>query len=476
MGRAGVCVLFYSWVLPGLIFPLHERLTRHTFWSDFLELKALQWRDRAELQARSLARLQGLLCHAYEHVPYYRDLFTTAGLLPTDIRSIGDLSLLPITTKADIRKSFPSRITLQNLKRERVQKKITSGSTGMPLEFYTDRERMDIVRSSYLFFWDWAGLSPWTPGIRVAIAPHFYGEQGIRASLRKSVRRTILGERTALLAGESLNVERLEREVRRVAGRGRYYIWAFPSYAARLAAQILERGSPCRRPPCVVISYAETLSPVDERLMGEAFGCRIVNHYGSLEIPFVAQTCPDNQGMLHTNSDRAVVRVVAEDGTDAKPGHKGRMVVTDLSNYVMPFINYDTGDIAFAAESCSCGRGLPAIERLEGRMVEVLRVPGGRTVSSGTLGHFLCSVCNAAPYLVEYQFVQTDPHEVTLKLVPTSLLSESFCEFLRLRLEEFLNGRMTVKIEIVEGIEREISGKRFIIKSSLVGSHDDAAG
>jgi len=470
LGRAGGGVLFHSWVLPRLIFPLHERLSRHNFWSGFLELKALQWSKPEKLQARSLARLQGLLGHAYDKVPYYRDLFTKAGLVPTDIRDLEDLALVPMTTKADMRKNYPARVTVQDLKRGRAQKKITSGSTGMPLEFYADRGHMDIVRSSYLFFWDWAGLHPWTPGVRIAMPPHFYSQRGVRASARESLRRMILGERVALLAGESLDVEELEKEIRRVAGHGRYYIWAFPSYAARLAAQILERGIPFQQPPCVVISYAESLSPADERLIREAFGCTIANHYGSLEIPFVAQTCPENQGMLHINSERAVVRVVAEDGIPVKPGEKGRVIITDLSNYIMPFINYDTGDMAVAGETCSCGRGLPTIERLEGRMVEVLRVPGGRTVSSGTLGHFLCVVCKAAPYLSEYQFVQTCPNEVTLKLVPTSLIPATTCEFLRVQLEGFLDGRMAVSIETVDAIEREVSGKRFIIKSSLVHS------
>ena len=94
----------------------------------------------------------------------------------------------------------------------------------------------------------------------------------------------------------------------------------------------------------MVISYAETLTPTNAASIRQAFRCEVVNYYSSWEVPQMAQTCPDNPELLHVNSERVLLRVVRPDGTTASPGESGRVVVTDLGNYVMPLINYFIGD------------------------------------------------------------------------------------------------------------------------------------
>jgi phenylacetate-CoA ligase len=229
----------------------------------------------------------------------------------------------------------------------------------------------------------------------------------------------------------------------------------------------MEEGKGLARYPDVFVSYAETLTVADRELLEIAFRCNVVNHYGSLEIPFIAQTCPDNPDLFHVNNQRAIVRVVGEDGKSAAPGELGRVVITDLFNYVMPFINYDIGDFAVTGKACSCGRGLPTLERIEGRVSEVIRKPGGGVVSPSTLESFLLDVCFAAPYVWEYQAIQDGPDSICLKLVPTSIYSEEFATKLKEDLAEFLGPGMNVSIETHDRIDLQSSGKRLIIKSEI---------
>jgi phenylacetate-CoA ligase len=166
------------------------------------------------------------------------------------------------------------------------------------------------------------------------------------------------------------------------------------------------------------------------------------------------------------NSERAIIRVVREDNTPAPPGEVGRVVVTDLANYVMPFINYEIGDWAVAGEPCPCGRGFPTLMSLEGRLGEVLRTPTGRTILPIALCRFLNIRARAHPYLWEYQAVQTVPEHVAFKVVPSVLLTPDRMDWLRTELEGFLGPGVSVTVEPVDRIPVEASGKRLLVRSS----------
>jgi phenylacetate-CoA ligase len=181
----------------------------------------------------------------------------------------------------------------------------------------------------------------------------------------------------------------------------------------------------------------------------------------------LAQTCPDNPELLHVNSERAIVRVVGEDDRPAPPGTPGRVVVTDLANHVMPFINYEIGDWAVAGGRCPCGRGFPTLASIEGRLGETLRTPAGRTILPIALCRFLNIGARAHPYLWEYQAVQLAPDEVLFKVVPTRHLTPGVAEWLRTRLEGFLGPGVHVTVERVERIPVEPSGKRWLVKTGL---------
>ena len=216
--------------------------------------------------------------------------------------------------------------------------------------------------------------------------------------------------------------------------------------------------------PRAVVTFAETLTSANAARLREVFRCPVMNYYSAWEVPQIAHSCPAAPDTLHVNSERVILRVVRPDGTDAAPGETGRVVVTDLANYVMPFINYSAGDLAVAGERCPCGRGMPTLARLEGRESEMIRTPDGREVSSGELGPLLTFVIGIIPYVWEYQAVQTAPGAVTLLVVPTAQFTPEFRLALARGLSEFLGPNMTITVEPVGAIPVEASGKRLIIK------------
>jgi phenylacetate-CoA ligase len=454
-------------VRPRLLFPLYEGITGRRYWSELQRLRKLQWHSAEELERRALHKLRPLLAHATAQVPFYRDLFGQAGISPGEIKSIGDLSHVPITTKAELRASFPLRTVAENLPPKRRFRTSTSGSTGLPFEFFLDRTATDSRLGSYLFFWEWAGAKP--GAVRMHFVLSLRPSAAVPAPSRwaKAARRLVLGEQIEALNGLELSGAEFRARVAELPEHWSYLVWGIPSAIARLAGELLEAGQPLARYPTAVIATGETLNPLDTATIEAAMQCRITNHYSTYEVLHLAQSCPNHPALLHVNSERAIVRVVRADGSTAVAGETGRVVVTDLWNWVMPFVNYDLGDWAIAGATCPCGRGFPTLQAIEGRLGEVICTPAGKSISPVALGWFLTHVQDALPYIWEYQAVQTAADALTLRIVPTSHFTVEKARELEMALGSFLGPGIRTQVEAVERIEREGSGKRLTVKSAL---------
>jgi phenylacetate-CoA ligase len=105
------------------------------------------------------------------------------------------------------------------------------------------------------------------------------------------------------------------------------------------------------------------------------FGAPISISYGLNEIGVVASCCPE-AGRYHVHDEHCLIEIVDGDGQPSAPGEYGHMYVTSLTNYAMPLIRYDTGDIAQALDGpCPCGRTLPSFGQIQGRRSRIEPVP-----------------------------------------------------------------------------------------------------
>lgn len=457
----------HRFTVPHIAFPVAERLGGRSMWTELHRLRRAQWLPRPELERQALAELRSLLRHAMAHVPYYRELLGRAQIGPDDMRALADLARLPITTKRDLRAGFPGRTTAENLPSRRLQPMRTSGSTGLPFEFYWDRAARDLLFGAYLFSLEWAGVKLWDTRITIATPSTFATNIAPASRVGALARRIVFGEHSLRLPADDATAPALRRLVAAIPRARRYYIRGYPSAVAWLGRQVLAERAALQRYPQSVITYSETLTAADAAIMGEAFRCPVVDYYTSWEVPRMAQTCPDNPRVLHVCSDRLIVRVVRPDGSDAPVGEPGRVVVTDLTNAAMPLINYAIGDHAVVGPPCRCGRGFATLARVEGRSTEFIQTLDGRRVGGGVLGHFLTFEAGVIPYVTEYQAVQTSPERVTLRVVPGERFTPAFAAALAAKLEAFLGPGIGVAVDPTDRIAPEPSGKRLIIKSAL---------
>ena len=130
---------WYTAIASSVLFPIHERLKRHTTTRALKSLEKTQWLSAQELKSLQLQRLRQLLLHAYQHVPYYRDLFDTAGFNVTKVESLTALGRLPFLTKSIIRENSDA---LKSDVPDSLARFNTGGSSGEPLIFYIGNERV----------------------------------------------------------------------------------------------------------------------------------------------------------------------------------------------------------------------------------------------------------------------------------------------------------------------------------------------
>ena len=139
----------------------------------------------------------------------------------------------------------------------------------------------------------------------------------------------------------------------------------------KLLAQYLKSHGLAAYQPRSIVSTAEVLGPEDRALIEDVFGCRVFNRYGCREVSVIASECAEHAGM-HIMAEGLCVEVV-RGGRYAPPGEAGAVLITDLLNLAMPLIRYRIGDVAASqAGPCSCGRGLPRLEGLQGRVTDFL--------------------------------------------------------------------------------------------------------
>jgi phenylacetate-CoA ligase len=156
------------------------------------------------------------------------------------------------------------------------------------------------------------------------------------------------------------------------------YLLSIPSTLEAMA-----RASPYGLPGGVrlkkVISYAETLKPEVRSLIQNAWNVPVADMYSSQEVGYIGLQCPQSN-QYHIQSESLLVEILDAQSRPCQPGEIGKVVLTSLLNFASPLIRYEIQDYAEVGSDCVCGRGLPTINRIMGRVRNLIALPdGGRT-------------------------------------------------------------------------------------------------
>jgi len=447
----------YTAFTSRVVFPLHERLKRHTTVAVRRGLEDSQWWPADRLRALQTERLRALLVEAGRAVPYYRDLFASIGFDPAAVRSTDDLQRLPFLTKALIRAHTEE---LKHAQAQGLARFNTGGSSGEPLIFFIGRERVSHDVAAKWRATRWFGVDIGDPEVVIWGSPIEIGAQDRLRRLRDGLMRSTL---VSAFDMSGPNLDAYLAHIRRVRPR---MLFGYPYSLAYIAQHARQRG---QRMDDLGIRVAfvtsELLYPHQRQLISEVFGCPVANGYGGRDAGFIAHEC--EAGGMHITAEDIVLEIIDEAGRVLPPGQSGEIVVTHLATRDYPFIRYRTGDIGtLGDEACPCGRGLPILKDIQGRSTDFVVAEDGTVLHGLSLIYILRDL----PAVRAFKIVQETRSHTRALIVPeaganTEGLDTTVIEGFRRR----LGAGVEVSVEFVETIPAERSGKfRYVVSHVAV--------
>jgi len=354
------------------------------------------------------SRLQRIIHYAAKTVPYYQKLFSLKKIDPRDIRTVEDLDRLPLITKEMVRQD-PSQFVSTSRKGRSSILFLTSGSTGTPLHIYHDRasllaniafgERERDVMAKL------CGKS-----FRYKIAAILYSGSTTEKVQNFYRQWTFIPVRPGQFTFSVLNpfedivkgIDQLRPDI--LIGYGSYLETFFRTLALRKVPM---------HPPKVLVYVAEAMTAEGRTFIEEEFGIPVLSQYNAMEAFKIGFLCEERKG-FHIHEDLCHIRIIDTNGEKVTNGEKGEIVISNFVNHGTVLLNYRLGDVgSLSKEKCPCGRTLPLLSELEGRLEDTVFLPDGRFIHPRAIW----VVIKKIEGVLKYQLIQFEPKRFELRLV-----------------------------------------------------------
>lgn len=426
-------------------FRIRRRRYNRTFREFLSFLNESQWWSLQDQKEYQNEKLRIIVRHAYETIPYYREVMSQRKLCPSDIKTTDDLPKLPILTKDILRKRHTDLISSEYPNSKRVYGK-TGGTTGKSLVLISDagtqprqwavwwRHRMRFgleLNDEFIVF---AGRSV----IPLSnLNPPFWRRNWPLRQTYVSIHH--MTEKNMAALADYL----IQRQVKYYSG--------YPSGVYLVAKYLLDNNIRLPHPPEIVTLGAETLLPHQQQTIAEAFNCDVTDQYGASEQCGNISDCEHHH--YHADMEFGAIEFLPLSGV---PANVRRIVCSGFWNFAMPLIRYDIGDIATLPETeteCPCGRKSPIVERIDGRIESYIITSDGRQLGR------LDFLFKDTPAIEEAQLVQERISEVAIRLVCNAQYSTQHEKKLLADCRRYLGDSIQIHFEYLEEIPRSANGK-----------------
>jgi len=358
--------------------------------------------SRVELQPRVRERLRKTLVTAFRHVPYYRETMKAAGYDPErDFNGPADLQKLPILTKQTIQELGTEAFLNRKADLSRCIFDRTSGSTGRPLEIWRGPQSQALVlarffrvlmANGYRFTDKVLGFRPQTTEVVELGGPlrHLGLLRWRKVDLKISPSEMVdhlLGYEPEVLYGNLIHFELIAREIERRNVR-------------------LNRIK-------LLVPGGEVVTEWRRQRLEKALGGRVAVTYGTAEMGTLAFDTPRGRG--HRLCEDLIWYEFLDDaGVPAAAGQNSRIITTDLTNDVMPFIRYDHEDrVTLEPETDGAEGDWRRLRSIDGRQSDAF------VLSDGSLYTYLipAGIIKQFPGVRQFRLIQKDVDLVHIQLL-----------------------------------------------------------
>jgi phenylacetate-CoA ligase len=410
-----------------------------------------------EIERAQRKRIRRMAAYAYKYVPYYRETMDRLKLRPESFQTVSDLARLPIIERNFLQRNLESLSSTEPRDLPDLEM-ISSGSAGSPRKMrwnnaaifenaaHAERER-SIIASIVGRFTHYRES--------VVVSPHA-SETSIQQMYRE---RALLPSRMMLQHQHLSILDSPEKHLRELNEFKPDVIRAYGNSIAYLFSYIEETGASFHRPKVIFYDAAELPTSV-RGLISDKYGIQVLSAYQAIEAFKIGFECERHTG-LHLNTDLYPVRLVDRDGADVPHGESGDVVVSNLVNRATVLLNYRLGDIAHMLPgNCSCGRTLPLMAFIDGRVDDRIRLSSGQLIHPQTVRLFFTE----EQTIWQYQVVQETVDNFRVVIVGGDD-RDALCERLRKRFAAGLGANARVDFSFVDSIPPSAGGKVRTIRS-----------
>lgn len=407
-------------------------------------LDGLAHADPEQIQRYQERTIRGLIRLASHRSDYYRRWFRTSGVDPRDIRTLADLTQLPLLSRHDLAED-PEQFAVYP--RRLMWPARSSGTSGSVVTAYRTPGSSVYELAALERQWSWFGLP--RDARRVVLRGSTF------AADQSEPTKPLPGARQLLVSSFRLTPDRVADIAAEIRSFEPDAIEGWPSSIALLAS--LLRDADLKLPMRAIITSSEVMSPGQRALMRESFVGPIVDHYGQTERVAMLGGC--EFGGYHVFPDYGIVELLPVAGAVGR----WEIVGTPLHNWGFPLFRYRTGDEVGSPDRacCPCGRGFALVGAIDGRIEDSFVTTDGRPLPLPS------TVLDDLTGLRESQIAQLAPGWFEVRIVPgLGYRAERTAAQLRHNVDQLFGPDQQLSIKIFStAVPRPPSGK---LKSSVV--------
>ena len=392
--------MFNKWIAKHIGFPVQDLVKGTNIINELSFLRKSQYWDEDRIYEYQLKKLRGLISYSKKNVPYYDDLFKKIKITKNDIKTLNDINKIPILTKEIMRKNG-NKLLSRNYKKYKLKKGKTGGTTGVPVLVYKDTANRSFTWASYYRWYDWMGIH-YSDKILTFWGASTVLSESLINKLYSNLHQSLQNE--IFINSFKMNEFDMEQIANTIFKNKPVCIKGYLSAIIKFA-EFVDRKKYSFTFIRAISTTTETLLPHNRKYIESIFNAPVFDQYGCGEVSSISFECAQHNG-LHINQEHVICEVL-DNNDQPIINSTGRVVATDLDNYVMPFIRFETGDMAtLSNEKCSCGIKHPLMKSIEGRSIDTIVLKDGNHVHGAFFTDILYELNILADQIQRFQIYQ----------------------------------------------------------------------